>query len=62
MKTKNRTKKQLNAHRNYSCITNRRTKFPDIFRRMFGIFRGISKLFVYSTISRENLVGRRCSR
>jgi len=53
MKTKSKRKKQLKAHRNYSSITNRRIKFPDIFRGIFGIFRAISEcLFIYLFIPR----------
>ena len=66
----NKTKRKVEAHGEYSSTAKCRTKIPTIFRGVFGIFRGISKLlFVYSTTPRGpltmfcgTLVGKHCNR
>ena len=51
--TGQKTNWQLVAHADYASIANYRTGPVVVFRGIFGILRGISKLlFIYSTISR----------
>jgi hypothetical protein len=58
-----KTKRLLVAQGDYSSTATCRAKIPAIFRGIFGFFRGISKfLFIYSTISRQSLVGKHCVR
>jgi len=55
-----KTERKLVAHGDYCSIANCRTKLSAIFRGTFGIFRDISEyLFLYSTLYRGTLVGKR---
>jgi len=52
----NKTKRKVEAHGEYCSTAKCRTKIPAIFRGIFGILRGISKLlFIYSTTPRGPL-------
>ena len=52
METKTKQKRQSVTHADYSTTANCHTKIPVIFRRIFEIFRSISKcLYMYSTNS-----------
>ena len=45
-KIENKTKRQLVAHGDYSCVAGRQTEIPAIFGVVYGIYR-IILIFIY---------------